>query len=82
MQLRDFGEIDNCTWKFDFQCPRRWNGLRQTSDPNVRLCESCLCEVHLCSTEEELDLRSKRGECVALNFFRGPQMLGKVLPRP
>ena len=75
-------EIVNCTWKFEFQCPRAWIGLHATEDPNVRICESCLERVHLCRTEEEVDVRSRRGECVALSFVRGPQMLGKLIPRP
>ena len=74
-------QIVNCTWRFEFQCPRGWNGLHATEDPNVRVCESCLERVYLCQTEEEVEMRSRRGECVALGFWRGPQMLGKVLPR-
>jgi hypothetical protein len=74
-------EITNCTWEFAFQCPRHWNGLHETDDPGVRMCESCLEKVHLCCTEAEVEERSRRGECVALGFSRGPHLLGKVLPR-
>lgn len=74
-------EITNCTWKFARQCPRMWGALRPTDDPNVRLCESCLCKVHLCYTEAEVNERAKRGDCVALGFTRGPQLLGRVMPK-
>lgn len=73
-------EIVNCNWKFSFQCPRRWNGLIETADPAVRICESCLQQVHLCKTEAEVEQKSREGKCVALSFHRGPQLLGKVMP--
>ncbi len=80
--MKGIMESDSCTWKFwQLQCPRSWSGLRKTDDPDIRLCESCLQNVHLYKTEEEVDLRSRQGECVALNFPRGPQLLGKVLPK-
>jgi hypothetical protein len=81
--LAMMGDIENCSWKFEFQCPRRWASLRLTDDPNVRLCESCLQQVHLCQNDEEVLAHSQRGECVALGFMRDgeeSQLLGKVLP--
>jgi hypothetical protein len=74
-------EIENCSWKFKFQCPRLWGGLHPTDDPNVRVCESCLERVYLCKTEAEVLDRSKRGECVALGFFRGGGLLGRVIEK-
>jgi hypothetical protein len=76
-------EIVNCTWKFQFQCPRRWDSLVKTDESNVRICESCLEPVYFCSSEEELRLRSKRVECVYAGFWGPdePQMLGKVISK-
>jgi len=75
-------QIVNCTWKFKFQCPRLWIGLHETSDPNVRTCESCLERVYLCKDEDEVTRRSSQGQCVALGFLRddGTMLLGKVMP--
>jgi hypothetical protein len=75
-------EIINCNWKFKFQCPRHWNGLRETADPNVRTCESCLENVYLCKDEDEVRRRSSQGQCVALGFFRdnGAMLLGRLRP--
>jgi hypothetical protein len=75
-------EIVNCTWKFEFQCPRLWIGLRETADPNVRVCESCLENVYLCMDDAEVGRRSSQGQCVALGFLRddGGMLLGKVIP--
>jgi hypothetical protein len=75
-------EIINCTWKFQMQCPRRWEGLRETADPKVRLCESCLKEVHWCESEGEVQQRAARGECVAVGIVHHPAegLLGEVVP--
>jgi hypothetical protein len=71
--------IENCSWKFQFQCPRSWSGLRETADPNVRLCESCLEKVYLCKNEAEVLRFAAEGKCVAIGFFRDNGMLGKVV---
>ena len=78
-------KIRNCAWKFKFQCPLRWSGLRTTDAPNVRTCESCLRNVYLCENEEELAARSAAGQCVALGFDRdeeGEPLLGEVIVDP
>ena len=74
-------QIENCSWKFAFQCPMAWSRLRQTDDPNVRLCESCLENVYLCRNEGEVTARAKEGKCVAIRFSRGLELLGKVVPK-
>ena len=73
-------EIRNCTWKFAFQCPRRWEGLRETGDAKVRMCESCLKEVYLCADDEEVRARAGRGECVAVysKINPGEMLLGEL----
>lgn len=78
-------EIVGCSWKFKLQCPKRWEGLRETADSDVRLCESCLKEVFRCHTEEEVAARAQRGECVALGLFGADEqagLLGEVVPNP
>ena len=75
-------QIRNCNWKFKFQCPLRWEGLRTTDDPNVRTCESCLRSVYLCENEEEVAQRSAAGQCVALGFERnedGEMLMGEIV---
>ena len=59
-------QIVNCTWKFQFQCPRQWSSLRETGNPKVRVCEACLKEVHWCATEAEVRARAAQGACVAI----------------
>ena len=65
-------KISNCTWKLALQCPRHWSGLRETADPKVRLCESCLENVYLCFNEADASRHTALGRRVALT--------GDVLP--
>lgn len=74
-------EIDNCSWKFQFQCPRSWHALRTTSDPNVRACDSCLENVYLCKDEAEVVTQAGKGRCVALAYYRQAGTLGKVIEK-
>ena len=75
-------EILNCTWKFKVQCPKMWSGLRETNDPNVRLCESCLREVHLCENDQQVQQHAAAGHCVALQMLPDDStcILGEVMP--
>ena len=75
-------EIVNCTWKFQVQCPRQWSSLRKTADPKVRMCESCLREVHWCDNDAEVRVRAAQGACVAVAAEDDltEALLGEVIP--
>jgi hypothetical protein len=60
------GDIKNCDWVFQFQCPQRWERLAVTDDPQVRTCDVCLKEVYLCATDEEVVRHATLGHCVAI----------------
>ena len=62
----DHMEIQTC--KVVFRCPKTWNALLQTEDECVRYCSACDRGVHLCSSQEELQLANDRGWCVAVNI--------------
>jgi hypothetical protein len=59
-------KIVNCTWKAP--CLYRFSGLRETADPNIRVCEACLEEVHLCSDSGEVARRREQGQRVAIEL--------------
>ena len=60
--------IDNCTAKsFAFLCPRHWSGLQKTEDAGIRFCSKCEKQVHLCVTDEELQVHTGMGHCVAVD---------------
>jgi hypothetical protein len=73
--------IDNCTWRFKFQCPKRWEALsanRKRSD--VRFCELCRQNIYRCQTDAEVVERTARGECVAFESDFGDMLLGIAIP--
>ena len=59
--------IENCNVEFEFQCPKRWEGLRATGEPAVRFCETCRKNVHYCETIQEARLHAENDECVAVD---------------
>jgi hypothetical protein len=56
----------NCTKLFKFRCPRTWDSLDETEEDNVRFCNSCQKNVHLCTTPE--DIKRYTGTCIAIHL--------------
>lgn len=61
----EYSVISNCP--MEFECPKQWETMEETSNPDVRHCDSCNKDVHFCATEEKLDRMAAAGECVS--FF-------------
>lgn len=59
-------EVENCPLDFQVQCPKRWLELRPIGRADVRFCESCNREVHLCPDENAAIEHAQAGRCVAL----------------
>jgi uncharacterized protein (TIGR02996 family) len=59
--------VENCTLRFVFECPQRWEQLRPTSEKTVRFCRPCGKSVYYCETVAEAREKSCRGECVAVD---------------
>lgn len=70
----------------EFECPERWESLTQTANPHVRHCTKCSTKVYFCSTQQEVDRRAMRNQCIAfqpsLKPGRHPQRGWTVLGRP
>lgn len=60
--------IEGCSFLFAFRCPKRWENLRESRDPNVRHCDTCGKPVHFSSTIAEAQEHARRGECVAVSL--------------
>jgi hypothetical protein len=58
------GNIRNCPW--GFKCEKTWAGLIATDTENIRFCDACDKEVHLCDTKEELADSVLLNRCVAV----------------
>ncbi|MFM2221185.1 MAG: hypothetical protein RLZZ553_933 [Verrucomicrobiota bacterium] len=50
---------------FNFICGKRWKELKGTESFNVRYCNDCAKQVHLCESVFELHEHSRLGHCVA-----------------
>ena len=70
---------------FEFKCPKTWEKLRISDDPEKRFCTSCERDVFFVTSRRELEVYKKLGRCIAANvrnpeFGRGVLMVGGVLP--
>ncbi len=53
----------SCT--FEFQCPKQWDALKETSDKSVRFCDQCDHNVYFCTTDEQILKAGSEGKCIA-----------------
>lgn len=58
--------IQNCDVRFQFLCPKKWQALLPTADPDIRGCEACARLVYLCNSPEQAREHARQGRCVAL----------------
>jgi len=73
-------EIRNC--EFKFKCPKLWDELELTDDPNIRTCQECQRRVVFCRTASELKRAITDDECVAVKIpgsGRSLPLLGMVV---
>lgn len=72
-----------------FECPMNWAALKETEDPNVRLCQKCNENVYLFDTPESFAAHAKAKDCLALPAFLDipnkanstKQIVGRLAPR-
>ena len=72
--------VQNCSWKFSFECPELWTNLQPTDDGSVRHCRICVKLVYLCHSESEVMEHAKKGNCVCFEAERFT-LLGDVEER-
>jgi len=58
--------IRNCT--FAFKCDKRWEDLKQGSDPDIRFCGACQRNVHFCHTADQLKKAIILNRCVTIEI--------------
>lgn len=66
LALFDRVQIEGCDPRFAFQCPKQWEQLSGTDDPNVRFCKACGENVYHCQTMKEARAHAREGHCVAI----------------
>jgi hypothetical protein len=65
-------DILDCDWKFKFQCPQRWNQLKEGDDQTFRYCETCQRNVYLCTTHQAVGEHASQGHCVVIMIPKEP----------
>ena len=74
--------VRNCI--FGFKCDKRWGEMIETSQRDVKFCDSCQKEVYLISDEYELMEAIELNRCVAIfqpSYIRDPrdhELLGVI----
>lgn len=57
-------QINNCP--LVYQCPKTWERLTITPNPDVRYCEECSKNVHYCYGTTQVEEYLNRGYCIAV----------------
>jgi uncharacterized protein (TIGR02996 family) len=83
LALLDRSPIENCAVEFAFRCPKQWESLKVTNDPQVRYCASCGKHVYHCATIAEAQEYALQGDCIAVDsrLSRTPDDLDPLPPR-
>ena len=66
--------IANCKVEFAFKCPKLWSKMKETEDQDVRHCDVCDRNVHLCNTMEDVHFHASKGDCIAVPSQRRERM--------
>lgn len=58
--------IDRCQVRFGLKCPRRWDELERTEDPERRFCTMCDSPVFFVQSVDAARQAARAGQCIAL----------------
>jgi len=81
--LVDRTKIENCSFRFQYQCPQCWEALQQTDVTSVRFCTTCRKKVYYCRSVLEAQHCARNDRCVAVDshLFRTRGDLAPPTPR-
>lgn len=63
--MRTERTVRNCAVRMKFVCPKTWDELQPTTEPNVRHCPQCDESVYYCATDAETIAHARAGHCIA-----------------
>lgn len=63
----DRTKIENCSFRFEYQCPKHWEALKSTDQASVRFCDTCKKRVYYCRSVSEASGHVANDQCVALD---------------
>jgi hypothetical protein len=80
--MRTERTIRNCVVRMKLACPKTWEALRPTGEPNVRHCTHCDQDVYYCATDAETIAHARAGRCIAREMphrsARPPVIIGRA----
>jgi uncharacterized protein (TIGR02996 family) len=79
LALIDRSPVENCHFRFEFRCPKRWEQLRETGDPAIRYCGACHKNVYHCPTVADAQRHVWQSHCVAVDS-RTVRTEGDLMP--
>jgi hypothetical protein len=80
--MRTERTIRKCSVRMKFVCPRTWQALLPTAEPDVRHCAHCKQDVYFCRTDEETLRHARAGHCIAREEPRSDELPALVLGTP
>ena len=72
--------IQHCPVAFQKVCPKLWRDLRQTSEENVRFCDTCQRPVFYCEGDAALIEHARQGHCIATPSRDAPAEADEPIP--
>ena len=74
------GHIDDCKWRFRYQCLQRWANLTPTQNKSIRFCAICQRNVYACYNNKTVAKHTKQNHCVVImnGFDYEGEMLGFI----
>jgi len=69
LMVFDTVDVANCPASngWAFRCPKTWDSLAPTDEPDIRICHDCKSPVFYCHTVEEARQFASAGQCIALS---------------
>lgn len=58
--------MNKITCKFTYECPKKWEELESTESDSIKFCLRCNHHVYLANNQQEFNLFSAEGKCVAI----------------
>jgi hypothetical protein len=75
--------VVNCSFQWEFQCPKKWDSLIRAGRDDVRLCWRCQKLVYRCDTPADVTRALELGRCIAVPGAPGDaDTLGYMLGIP
>jgi len=73
--------LENCGFRYEVKCPKRWESLAPSASPSTRFCDGCQRDVHYARTIGEARQLAQAGECLVVDLGQRREP-GDLVTRP